>query len=69
MKQKENYTGMRAVSRLAGLTVEELERVFGGNQGEAWVPTTGTKGRRQEFARKRLSKPSSQLQATLYITP
>jgi hypothetical protein len=30
----------------ARLTAEELEKVFGGNQGAAWVPTTGTKGRR-----------------------
>ena len=30
----------------ARLTAEELEKVFGGDQGAAWVPTTGTKGRR-----------------------
>ena len=30
----------------ARLTAEELEKVFGGDQGAAWVPTKGTKGRR-----------------------
>ena len=30
----------------ARLTAEELEKVFGGDQGDAWVPTTGNKGRR-----------------------
>ena len=30
----------------ARLTAEELEKVFGGDQGAAWVPTTGNKGRR-----------------------
>ena len=27
----------------ARLTAEELEKVFGGDQGAAWVPTTGAK--------------------------
>jgi hypothetical protein len=35
-----------AVGKAARLTSEELEKVFGGDQGTAWVPTTGTKGRR-----------------------
>ena len=30
----------------ARLTAEELEKVFGGDQGAAWVPTTGSKGPR-----------------------
>ena len=30
----------------ARLTREELEKVFGGNQGAAWAPVTGTKGKR-----------------------
>ena len=49
----------------ARLTAEELEKVFGGDQGDAWVPTTGTKGRRsfqdwilrtQELCKKALVK-------------
>jgi hypothetical protein len=36
----------RAGDVAARLTAEELEKVFGGDQGAAWVPTTGTKGRR-----------------------
>ena len=33
-----------AVGATARLTAEELETVFGVDQGAAWVPTTGTKG-------------------------
>jgi hypothetical protein len=49
----------------ARLTAEELEKVFGGDKGAAWVPTTGTKGRRsfqdwilrtQELCKKALVK-------------
>jgi hypothetical protein len=49
----------------ARLTAEELEKVFGGDQGAAWVPTTGTKGprsfrewilRTQELCKKALVK-------------
>jgi hypothetical protein len=43
MKQSARHMGSQ-VPVAARLTAEEMEKVFRGDQGAAWVPVTGTKG-------------------------